>query len=535
MRDKTTPMREIGYHIKAEQGLSEADIAWLIVMAQAILRAFCWDEGQPMRHLAESLKISPQTLYTTLRWVVMAMMWVRRKKEGIYTLAERVQELRSRLAQVEPAYEAAQVEIQHLTQVLTQAQDKIDRLQAEVSGLSEQWQVNVERLIVVLKMEGRCTVRSIVGVLNYGLGLSVSVGYVQGVIAQAGENASGLLDKLLQVISLSGAICMDECFFKEMGLKILGVVIVDPLSGLILRLERCTERSTDAIGAVLEHFNRAGFKEQIKLCLTDMYTGYLEPVKTYLPQAVHQFCWFHINCFHIGATVRRAKRAYGQAIKDLAKFDKKHTEPLSRADLSQRLTLLAAGDQAYRHWQGAQRFQRLLTRLLWSPNLAIATARLDQLIRVAPKVENAYVQKMGDFLANHRAGLLVFFSCLESGQHTLKRLSRSQQQWVLATARWAIPVTSNAAEHVFRCLRRYTNAMDHFGTQAATQRFFDLFVFHHNIHILRAGKHAGNSLLAAAHVNVIELFGTDDPYTLLGFPPASQAFTRVKSVQPVPV
>jgi len=34
-------------------------------------------------------------------------------------------------------------------------------------------------------------------------------------------------------------------------------------------------------------------------------------------------------------------------------------------------------------------------------------------------------------------------------------------------------------------------------------------------------------------VNVKELFGTDDPYTILGFPPASQSFTLIKSVQSV--
>ena len=73
--------------------------------------------------------------------------------------------------------------------------------------------------------------------------------------------------------------------------------------------------------------------------------------------------------------------------------------------------------------------------------------------------------------------------------------------------------------------------MDHFETEAATQRFFDLFVFFHNLHVLRAGKHTGHSLLATAHVDVVALFGTDDPYTMLGFPPAAQAFTPTKSVQ----
>jgi hypothetical protein len=416
---------------------------------------------------------------------------------------------------------------------LTEAQARVSPLQTEVVRLQAEWTVMQDRLIVVLKLSGRCTVRSIVEVLEYGLQIHVSVGYVQGVIAQAGLNAHTALERLLQVVALSGVISVDEVFLKELGSRVLGVVIVDPLSGLVLRLARCTERSKETIGTVLQQFAEAGFKERIKLCLTDMYEGYLEPVQTCLPQAVHQFCWFHINCFHIGASVHRAERAYQRAVEALAAFDKKHPGSLSAIDQQQRLALVTARDQAQRQWQGVQRFQRLLLRLLWSPTLAVATTRLDQLLRVAAKVNNPYVQTMGAFLAQHRAGLLAFYTCLESGQHRLKRLSRPQQQWVALTARWAIPITSNAAEHVFRCLRRYTHSMDHFETEAATQRFFDLFAFFHNVHILRAGKRAGHSLLAAAHVDVKALFGTDDPYTMLGFPPAAQAFTPTKSVQPV--
>jgi len=73
--------------------------------------------------------------------------------------------------------------------------------------------------------------------------------------------------------------------------------------------------------------------------------------------------------------------------------------------------------------------------------------------------------------------------------------------------------------------------MGHFGTQEATQRFFNLFAVYHNLRILRAGKRAGNSLLAASLVDVEHLFGTADPYTILGFPPASLSFVAVKSVQ----
>ena len=526
-------MREIGRRIKAEQELTSEDIAWLVGIVKAILRAFVWDEGQPMRRTAEELEISPQTLYTKLRQAIRALMLVRRSKQSVEALRDHGQELQDRLAQVEQAYASAQAKVQRLTKALVGIEIQVITLQAEVRRLRAEWTLTKDRLIVVLKLSGRCTVRSIIEVLEYGFGVHVSVGYVQGIIAQAGLNAHTALERLWQAVSLSGAISVDEVFFKELGRKMLGVVIVDPLSGLVLRLQRCSERSKDAIGEVLKAFAEAGFKERIKLCLTDMYTGYLEPVKIYLPEAVHQFCWFHINCFHIGAAVHRAKRAYKRAVAALATFDKKHSDSPLDAKRQKRQNLIAARDQTHRHWQGAQRFQRLLISALWLPTLDAASSRLDQLIRVAAKVQNPYVRDMGIFLDKHRIGLLVFYTCLESSQHTLKRLSRSQHRWVPLTKRWAVPITSNAAEHVFRCLRRYTNQMDHFGTQEATQRFFDLFTFYHNVHILRAGKREGNSLLASAHVNVNKIFGTDDPYTILGFPPASQVFTPMKSVQSI--
>ena len=236
-------MREIGYTLQAEQNLTADGIIWLTTIAQTILRAFVWDEGQPMRTLATCLGISPQTLYTTLRLVIQALIWVRRSKASVEQLGERIQTLQSRLSQAEQSCAAAQVEIQGLKQALSEALAQVSVLQTEVARLQTAWAVMQDRLIVVLKLSGRCTVRSIVEVLEYGLGVQVSVGYVQGVIAQAGTNAHTALEKLLKVVSLSGVISVDEIYLKELGSRVLGVVIVDPLSGLILRLSRCTERS----------------------------------------------------------------------------------------------------------------------------------------------------------------------------------------------------------------------------------------------------------------------------------------------------
>ncbi len=126
---------------------------------------------------------------------------------------------------------------------------------------------------------------------------------------------------------------------------------------------------------------------------------------------------------------------------------------------------------------------------------------------------------------------MAFRLCLHRGNRLLQRLSRSQQKWIPLTKSWALPLTINAAEHVFRCLRRYPKPRGHFRAEAATQRFFDLFAVYHNLRILREGKRAGNSLLAASLIDVEQLFGSTDPYTILGFPPSSHSFGATKSVQ----
>ena len=208
-------MREIGRRLRSEQNLTDEDIAWLVGIAHAILRAFVWDEGQAMRTLSDALSISPTTLYTMLRMAVQALMLVRRDKKSVEVVADHMRELQKRLAQVEQAYDADQAEVQRLTKALSKAQAQVSKLQAEVTRLQEQWTVSQKRLIAALKLSGRCTVRSIIEVLEYGLGVHVSEGYVQGVIAEAGTNARPALKRLWEVIPLSGAISIDEAFSRN--------------------------------------------------------------------------------------------------------------------------------------------------------------------------------------------------------------------------------------------------------------------------------------------------------------------------------
>jgi uncharacterized coiled-coil protein SlyX len=521
---------KIGRRMQTEQNLTEADIIWLVVMSEAILRAFTWTQGKPIRELAGSLSISPTTFYATMRLVVAAMISIHRGKKKLDSLVEQLQK---QIAELKQTVAMKQSKIESLGQALAKNQAKVSNLQAEVVGLKEQWKANADRLIVVLKLSGHCTVRDIVEVLSLGLGIERSVGYVQSVIAQAGLNGEDILSKLLAVVNLSGAICIDEVYLKELGKRIYGIVIVDPLTGVVLCLKRCGDRSSETIAGLLATFSSGRFKQLIKLCLTDMYKGYLKPIKTYLPNAVHQLCWFHINCFHIGATVRRAKLAYERTVKDLAAFEKKHPAPLSPPLQAKRLALVEACTQTKKYWVGGERFQKMLLRYLRLPDLVEATVKLERIIRVGSQCKNPYVNTMATFLTDHQTGLLAFRLCLASDNHLLQRLSVSQQKWIALTKLWALPITTNAAEHVFRCLRRYTKPMGHFQTETATQRFFDLFVVYHNLRTLREGKRAGNSLLAASLVDIEQLFGTTDPYTILGFPPASLRFATVKCVQPI--
>ena len=121
-----------------------------------------------------------------------------------------------------------------------------------------------------------------------------------------------------------------------------------------------------------------------------MYKGYWQPVSTLLNSAAHQFCWFHINCFHIGATVRRSKKDYERALKALEAFDKNNKGPLDEQKQAERNALRIKLEFADRLWGGALRFQRMLLRVLRAPNYELAVARLERLIRVGLVINNPY-------------------------------------------------------------------------------------------------------------------------------------------------
>ncbi|MCD6344427.1 MAG: hypothetical protein J7M17_02315 [Anaerolineae bacterium] len=99
-----TRMRAIGQTLQVEQNLTSTDIAWLTGIAAAILRVFVWDAGRPICTLADDLELAPQTFYTKIRQVVQVLTLVRRGKQSVEILMNRVNELQDRLAQVEQEF-----------------------------------------------------------------------------------------------------------------------------------------------------------------------------------------------------------------------------------------------------------------------------------------------------------------------------------------------------------------------------------------------------------------------------------------------
>ena len=488
-----------------------------------------------MTELAHRAQMSRPTLYHHLRLAVEALNWVYQKKQRLSQLRSRMSRYRSQCLEAQAQAKQAKQTIQQYWLLLVNHTGELQKLEAELTQLQRQQQVNVERLIVVLRLSGRCSIGSIMEVLFEGLGVKVSHGYVCSILAQARHQAKETMGTLSKALPFSGAIAIDEVFLREWGERIFGVVVVDPMTGLILRLDRVEARTRKAIGAVIKRVSESGLKPLVKLCLTDMYSAYEKLVATYLPQAAHQFCWFHINCFHIGATVRQAKSGYRQAQQQLETFERKYpclrTQTLKR----KRAALCQTREQAHRFWVGAQRFQSLLeTCVDGRRGSQHSTEILERLMRVGKDHYNPYISQMAAFLERHRPGLLSFFSCLQNPP--LKPLTDSEEDdtsWVPLSDPRAFPKTSNAAEHIFRCLRRYLHGMDHVGTSKTTQEFFDLFAFFHNVRTLRAGPKAGISLLTAAGVKLESIFGSDDPYTILGFPPTFNTVVPLRKYRKV--
>ena len=128
----------------------------------------------------------------------------------------------------------------------------------------------------------------------------------------------------------------------------------------------------------------------------------------------------------------------------------------SKALKRQQAALAQNREQAHRFWVGAQKFQRLLKNCVDAREGQNAIRTFERLMRLGKDHPNPYISEMTAFLERHRPGLLSFFSCmlLQQPQQPLNRSQADTPHWLPFSDSVAIPKTTNAAEHIFRCLRR---------------------------------------------------------------------------------
>ncbi len=91
--------------------------------------------------------------------------------------------------------------------MLSNRQEQLQRLEAQIEQQQRQKQTELERLIVVLRLSGRCTIRSIMEVLQEGLGVKVSEGHIYYILAQARAQAKVALGQMWEAIPLKERHC----------------------------------------------------------------------------------------------------------------------------------------------------------------------------------------------------------------------------------------------------------------------------------------------------------------------------------------
>ncbi|MFN9176480.1 MAG: hypothetical protein ACK58N_18755 [Synechocystis sp.] len=191
---------------------------------------------QNMTDISKRAGFSRQTLYAHLSIAIESLHWVYLNKQGWSSLLRQIEQYQHQWLSAKKKAEDAQQTIRNYWLRLGEQSKQIKNLEAELTAQKEHNQCFLERMVVVLNLSGRCTMGSIVEVMEHGLGVKISKGYVHGILAKARGQSTVALTSLTKVLPFYGAIAIDEVFLREWGKRIYGVVVVDPITGLILRL-----------------------------------------------------------------------------------------------------------------------------------------------------------------------------------------------------------------------------------------------------------------------------------------------------------
>ena len=160
-----------------------------------------------MSGIAQTMEVSRTTLSYHLRLAVEALNWVYQSKQQLNHLHSQLHWYQHQYLSVQHQAKQARQTIQEYWLLLSNSQEQVQRLEAEIGQQQGQKQVELERLIVVLRLSGRCTIRSIMEVLQEGLGVKASEGYIYKILAQARAQAKEALSQMWEVIPLKACHC----------------------------------------------------------------------------------------------------------------------------------------------------------------------------------------------------------------------------------------------------------------------------------------------------------------------------------------
>ena len=129
-------MRDIGRKIRSEQNLSTAEISWLVIIANAILRAFTLSDGRPMRHLSDELDVSPTTFYKVLRLSIEALTWIYRTKKSIQSLMIDLKQQADQIHTLKQSLSNSKKQVNSLTSKLFELNAQVSMQESEINRLN---------------------------------------------------------------------------------------------------------------------------------------------------------------------------------------------------------------------------------------------------------------------------------------------------------------------------------------------------------------------------------------------------------------
>ncbi|MBV7329736.1 hypothetical protein KFU94_16115 [Chloroflexi bacterium TSY] len=428
----------------------------------------------------------------------------------------------------------------------------------------------LERTVLTGAFPGKMSLRPMQAVLSEAIDESRSVGWLSGLLNDAGRQAGEVLAGIDTSPLGAVIVARDETFFQ--GIPIL--LVIDPVSTTILLTQASEDRQADTWGLALLSAQEQGAK--IAGLVEDMARMYPKSQDEIgLDVNVQKDTW-HIE--RDGAQVlRNLERSAFRATKQVLALEKKLRKAWDETlFLEKYIPAVATEERRYdQHAAFAQALDHLCDALEivdWRSgeirNPATAQWYLEETLTRMATIDHYRVQKWSKTLRNHQHQLLTALDWLNSAleplrtdlrQHcptaeltlhferTVARTWRLQQalinghqrfqslaqqaQDALDTLIYQMPVREQLAQQITRCLdaacrtsslieclngllKQFLHNRRTLPDLPSLQRYLNLFTLWHNMRVYQRGKRQGLSPYQIASID------TDDTdwLTLLGYP-----------------